>query len=114
MARVGPDALTLFHPVARRWFQEAYGNPTHAQRDGWRAIAAGHTTLIQAPTASGKTLAAELLRVATAGEGRAGGLLIRTINGQPGAQPAVGRFLIEAGFTRSAMGYHVVRPRHER
>ncbi len=58
MPRVGPDALTPFHPVARRWFLEAYGRPTHAQRDGWRAIAAGSSTLIQAPTGSGKTLAA--------------------------------------------------------
>ena len=58
MPRVSQNALTPFHPVARRWFADSFGTPTSAQRDGWRAIAEGRTTLIQAPTGSGKTLAA--------------------------------------------------------
>jgi ATP-dependent Lhr-like helicase len=64
-------------------------------------------------TRAARALAAELVRVASAGTGRSGGLLIRTINGQPAEQHAAGRSLSEAGFSRSAMGYHVVRPRHE-
>jgi ATP-dependent Lhr-like helicase len=43
-----------------RWFREALGEPTPAQRLGWPAIAAEKNTLILAPTGSGKTLAAFL------------------------------------------------------
>jgi ATP-dependent Lhr-like helicase len=49
-----------FHPVITRWFSEAIGEPTTAQRRGWTAIQSGRHTLIAAPTGSGKTLAAFL------------------------------------------------------
>src|SRR5579871_6261173 len=49
-----------FHPLVARWFADAFGQPTPAQRDGWDAIQAGRHTLIAAPTGSGKTLAAFL------------------------------------------------------
>src|SRR2546423_8647731 len=52
--------MDLFHPVIQRWFSEAVGTPTPAQRDGWAAIREGRHTLIAAPTGSGKTLAAFL------------------------------------------------------
>jgi ATP-dependent helicase Lhr and Lhr-like helicase len=54
------DPLQLFRPETRRWFEDAFGEPTPAQRLGWPAIASGKHTLIQAPTGSGKTLAAFL------------------------------------------------------
>ena len=54
------DALELFAPETRAWFENAFGEPTPAQRLGWPAIASGGHTLIQAPTGSGKTLAAFL------------------------------------------------------
>ncbi|MGC2619069.1 MAG: DEAD/DEAH box helicase, partial [Acidobacteriaceae bacterium] len=55
-----PDALALFHPVTRAWFRGALGEPTAPQRLGWPAIARGESTLILAPTGTGKTLAAFL------------------------------------------------------
>ena len=55
-----PGALSLFHPVTRRWFSETLGEPTAAQAKGWKAIRERQHTLIAAPTGSGKTLAAFL------------------------------------------------------
>jgi ATP-dependent Lhr-like helicase len=49
-----------FHPIVWRWFAERFRKPTAPQDNGWRAIAAGDSTLIAAPTGSGKTLAAFL------------------------------------------------------
>lgn len=49
-----------FHPVVRRWFEEAVGVPTEIQALAWPAIAAGEHVLISAPTGCGKTLAAFL------------------------------------------------------
>jgi len=54
------DALALFHPVTARWFREALGEPTAPQVEGWPAIARGESTLILAPTGTGKTLTAFL------------------------------------------------------
>jgi ATP-dependent Lhr-like helicase len=54
------DALSVFSPETRSWFEEAFAGPTPAQELGWPAIARGGHTLIQAPTGSGKTLAAFL------------------------------------------------------
>jgi len=53
-------ALGLFHPVTAKWFRTALGEPTAPQREGWPAIARGESTLILAPTGTGKTLAAFL------------------------------------------------------
>ena len=52
-----------FHPVVRTWWATRFGAPTEAQLEGWRAICAGHHTLIAAPTGSGKTLAAFLTSI---------------------------------------------------
>jgi ATP-dependent Lhr-like helicase len=52
--------MPQFLPFVRRWFDQAFGEPTQPQRDGWEAIASGHDTLIVAPTGSGKTLASFL------------------------------------------------------
>ena len=53
-------ALDFLHPSARRWFEETFDGPTQAQQLGWPPIAAGRSTLLLAPTGSGKTLTAFL------------------------------------------------------
>src|SRR5215468_8577377 len=58
------DALALFHPVVRCWFERRFPlGPTEPQERGWPAIASGRDTLIAAPTGSGKTLAAFLVQI---------------------------------------------------
>src|SRR5579875_1477253 len=54
------DALSAFHPVTARWFRKTLGEPTAAQRESWPVIARGESTLVLAPTGTGKTLAAFL------------------------------------------------------
>ena len=49
-----------FHPAVREWFTSAFGTPTKPQQLGWPAIARGESTLVLAPTGSGKTLTAFL------------------------------------------------------
>jgi ATP-dependent Lhr-like helicase len=53
-------ALALFHPVTADWFRAVFDAPTSPQRLGWPAIAKGESTLILAPTGTGKTLTAFL------------------------------------------------------
>jgi ATP-dependent Lhr-like helicase len=53
-------ALALFHPITAAWFRATFPGPTAPQRQGWPAIARGESTLILAPTGTGKTLAAFL------------------------------------------------------
>jgi ATP-dependent Lhr-like helicase len=53
-------ALELFHPAVVEWFRSSFEAPTPPQSQGWPAIAAGDSTLILAPTGSGKTLTAFL------------------------------------------------------
>ncbi|MEM7351559.1 MAG: DEAD/DEAH box helicase [Acidobacteriota bacterium] len=54
------EALSVFHPLIHRWFDEAVGEPTEIQQLAWPRIAAGEHVLISAPTGSGKTLTAFL------------------------------------------------------
>src|SRR5215472_2831722 len=54
------DPLDLFHPAVKQWFAASFGTPTAPQAQGWPAIAGGNSTLILAPTGTGKTLAAFL------------------------------------------------------
>ena len=50
----------LFQPPVREWFEAVFAAPTRPQLQGWPAIARGESTLILAPTGTGKTLAAFL------------------------------------------------------
>lgn len=68
------DYLAWAHPLVKEWFLSHIGLPTEPQMQGWPSILAGNTTLISAPTGSGKTLSAflvaidQLVRQALAGE----------------------------------------------
>src|ERR671911_1724084 len=57
------DAVDVFFPATKEWFERAFAAPTPAQELGWPAIARGGHVLIQAPTGSGKTLAAFLIGI---------------------------------------------------
>jgi ATP-dependent Lhr-like helicase len=69
-------ALALFHPITAKWFRAVFEGPTAPQVEGWPAIARGESTLILAPTGTGKTLTAflwcldKLMMRAEAEEGR--------------------------------------------
>jgi ATP-dependent Lhr-like helicase len=69
-----PSHLDWAHPLVRDWFVARFSTPTEPQEQGWPHILAGHTTLISAPTGSGKTFAAflacidRLVRKALAGD----------------------------------------------
>jgi ATP-dependent helicase Lhr and Lhr-like helicase len=58
-AQAAPE-LGLFHPAVREWFGAVFLGATRPQLLGWPAIARGDSTLILAPTGTGKTLAAFL------------------------------------------------------
>src|SRR6202046_5287157 len=67
-------ALALFHPITAKWFRAVCDGPTAPQVEGWPAIARGESTLILAPTGTGKTLTAFLWcldRLKLAGDARA-------------------------------------------
>src|ERR1700712_713100 len=53
-------ALALFHPMTAAWFRAVFEGPTAPQVEGWPAISRGESTLILAPTGTGKTLTAFL------------------------------------------------------
>src|SRR4029077_8536251 len=56
-------ALDWAHPIVREWFLERFASPTEPQELGWPHILARRTTVISAPTGSGKTPAAFLARI---------------------------------------------------
>jgi ATP-dependent helicase Lhr and Lhr-like helicase len=52
--------LDDFHPAVSGWFLKTFPAPTDAQAAAWPAIRSGRSTLVAAPTGSGKTLTAFL------------------------------------------------------
>ena len=54
------DVLDIFHPITAEWFRAVFDNATAPQREGWPSISRGESTLILAPTGTGKTLTAFL------------------------------------------------------
>ncbi|MFX1739154.1 DEAD/DEAH box helicase [Paraburkholderia sp. A1RI_3L] len=54
------DALAGFHPAVASWFRKRFTAPTAAQAAAWPLIRSGRSTLVAAPTGSGKTLTAFL------------------------------------------------------
>ncbi len=54
------DVIGLFHEAVGKWFRDVFDSPTRPQKMGWPAISGGASTLILAPTGTGKTLAAFL------------------------------------------------------
>jgi ATP-dependent helicase Lhr and Lhr-like helicase len=54
------QALDLFSPPVRDWFEASFAEPTSVQERGWAEVARGRHVLMAAPTGSGKTLAAFL------------------------------------------------------
>ncbi len=73
--RPAARALDVFHPAVAAWFRRTFDAPTGAQALAWPHIKAGRSTLVAAPTGSGKTLTAflcaldELVRDALAHDG---------------------------------------------
>jgi ATP-dependent Lhr-like helicase len=59
-ASAADAALSLFHTMTAAWFRAVFDSPTAPQVEGWPAIARGESTLILAPTGTGKTLTAFL------------------------------------------------------
>ncbi|MCQ4314289.1 DEAD/DEAH box helicase [Pseudomonas stutzeri] len=57
------DALAAFHPAVAGWFSRSFPAPTPAQARAWPLIRSGQSTLVAAPTGSGKTLTAFLAAI---------------------------------------------------
>ncbi len=57
------DPLGRFHPAVEGWFSRSFPAPTPAQAAAWPLIRAGRSTLVAAPTGSGKTLTAFLAAI---------------------------------------------------
>ncbi|MCB9594081.1 MAG: DEAD/DEAH box helicase [Sandaracinaceae bacterium] len=58
-----PDPFAFAHRCTRRWFETSFAAPTPAQSKGWPPITQGASTLLLAPTGSGKTLSAFLVAI---------------------------------------------------
>lgn len=57
------DPLSHFHAAVAGWFARNFPAPTPAQEAAWPLIRAGRSTLVAAPTGSGKTLTAFLAAI---------------------------------------------------
>ena len=61
--------------IANEWFRRTYGAPTSVQEPAWREISSGKSTLVSAPTGTGKTLAAFLTFINELGQKARDGVL---------------------------------------
>src|SRR6476660_5109879 len=57
------EALAGFHPAVVNWFGRTFPGVTGAQARAWPLIRARRSTLVAAPTGSGKTLTAFLAAI---------------------------------------------------
>jgi ATP-dependent Lhr-like helicase len=57
------DPFAFAHRCTRRWFETSFEAPTVAQARAWPAVTRGESTLLLAPTGSGKTLSAFLVAI---------------------------------------------------
>ena len=57
------NPLDGFHPAVAAWFSRHFPAPTEAQARAWPLIKARRSTLVAAPTGSGKTLTAFLAAI---------------------------------------------------
>ncbi|HTJ93551.1 MAG TPA: DEAD/DEAH box helicase [Pararobbsia sp.] len=62
-ALTSTDVWDDFHPAVSAWFHDTFASATLAQQRAWPAIHRGRSTLIAAPTGSGKTLTAFLAAI---------------------------------------------------
>ena len=126
MSMPAPDPLCRFHPAVAGWFSAAF-RPTPAQAAAWPLVRAGRSTLVAAPTGSGKTLTAfrRHRRAGAAGpdRGRAGrrhpGALRVAAQGAVQRYPyqprtTAGRHRRRAATARPAAGGHSHRCAHRR
>lgn len=60
LSPLAANALRDFHPAVAGWFLKTFPAPTDAQAAAWPQIRSGRSTLVAAPTGSGKTLTAFL------------------------------------------------------
>ncbi|MGA7817619.1 DEAD/DEAH box helicase, partial [Caballeronia sp.] len=65
MRKIKPAASVLFdfHPSVANWFTRHFPAPTEAQTRAWPLLKAHRSTLVAAPTGSGKTLTAFLAAI---------------------------------------------------
>ncbi|OTP69670.1 DEAD/DEAH box helicase [Caballeronia sordidicola] len=61
--KMTPKPLAGFHPAVANWFNRHFPAPTEAQARAWPLLKAGRSTLVAAPTGSGKTLTAFLAAI---------------------------------------------------
>jgi ATP-dependent Lhr-like helicase len=59
------DVMAIFHPAVASWFTQRFAEPTPPQAAAWPSIQQGRSTLVAAPTGSGKTLTAFLAALDT-------------------------------------------------
>jgi ATP-dependent Lhr-like helicase len=62
-ALLAQPSSDLFHAAVADWFAQCFAAPTSAQSAAWPQIKAGRSTLVAAPTGSGKTLTAFLAAI---------------------------------------------------
>ena len=63
MSMPAPDPQCRFHPAVAGWFSRSFPAPTPAQAAAWPLVRVGRSTLVAAPTGSGKTLTAFLAAI---------------------------------------------------
>ncbi len=63
MSMPAHEPLCRFHPAVAGWFSRSFPAPTPAQAAAWPLVRAGRSTLVAAPTGSGKTLTAFLAAI---------------------------------------------------